>query len=33
MNTDILDRLHKIASFFENNGNEELAEELHDVFV
>ncbi len=33
MDNNILDSLHKIASFLENNGNEELAEEVHDVFV
>jgi hypothetical protein len=33
MNNNILDSLHKIASFFENNGKEELAAEIHDVFV
>ena len=33
MNTDILDRLHKIASLLEDNGDERLAEELHDVFL
>ena len=33
MNTDILDRLHKIASILEMNSNEELAAELHDVFL
>ncbi len=33
MNTDILDRLHKIASIFENNGDEQTAEILHDVFL
>ena len=33
MNTEILNRLHKIAMFFENSGNEQLAEELHTVFV
>lgn len=33
MNNDILDRLHKIASFFENNEEFEAAEQLHDVFV
>ena len=33
MNTDILNRLHKIASILENNNNEELAAELHDVFL
>ena len=33
MDNNILDSLHRIASFLENNGNEELAEEVHDVFV
>ena len=33
MNTDILNRLHKIAMFFEDNGNEMIADELHNVFV
>jgi hypothetical protein len=33
MNTDILNRLHKIASILEMNDNEELAAELHDVFL
>jgi hypothetical protein len=33
MNNEILDRLHKIAMLFEDNGNEELASELHDVFL
>jgi len=33
MNNNILDTLHKIASYFENNGNEDIAEEIHDVFV
>jgi hypothetical protein len=33
MNNEILDRLHKIAMIFEDNGNEELANELHDVFL
>ena len=33
MNNYILDSLHKIASFFENNGKEDLAAEIHDVFV
>jgi hypothetical protein len=33
MDNNILDSLHKIASFLENNGNEELAEEIHNVFV
>ena len=33
MSTEILDRLHKIAMFFEDNGNEQIAEELHNVFV
>ena len=33
MDNHILDTLHKIASFLENNGNEDLAEEVHDVFV
>lgn len=33
MDNNILDSLHKIASFLENNGNEQLAEEVHEVFV
>jgi hypothetical protein len=33
MNNEILNRLHKIAMLFEDNGNEELATELHDVFL
>jgi hypothetical protein len=33
MNNDILNRLHKIAMLFEDNGNEDLANELHDVFL
>ena len=33
MNDDLLNRLHKIASLFEDNGKDELAEELHDVFL
>ncbi len=33
MNDDILNRLHKMAMLFEDNGNEELANELHDVFL
>ena len=33
MDNNILDSWHRIASFLENNGNEELAEEIHDVFV
>lgn len=33
MDNNTLDTLHKIASFLENNGNEDLAEEVHDVFV
>lgn len=33
MNNNILDKLHKIAMVFEDNGNEELANELHDVFL
>ena len=33
MNDDILNRLHKIASILEMNSNEELAAELHDVFI
>jgi hypothetical protein len=33
MNNDILNRLHKMAMLFEDNGNEELANELHDVFL
>jgi hypothetical protein len=28
-----VDSLHKIASFLENNGNEDLAEEVHNIFV
>ena len=33
MNDDLLKRLHKIASILEMNSNEELAAELHDVFL
>jgi len=33
MNNDILNNLHKIAMVFEYNGNEELANELHNVFL
>ena len=33
MNDDILNRLHKMAMLFEDNGNEDLAHELHDVFL
>jgi hypothetical protein len=33
MNDEILNKLHKIAMAFEDNGNEELANELHDVFL
>jgi hypothetical protein len=33
MNDDILNRLHKMAMLFEDNGNEDLASELHDVFL
>jgi hypothetical protein len=33
MNNDILNRLHKMAMLFEDNGNEDLASELHDVFL
>jgi hypothetical protein len=33
MNNDILNNLHKIAMVFEDNGNEELANELHNVFL
>jgi hypothetical protein len=33
MNTDILNRLHKIAMFFEDDGNELVADELHNIFV
>ncbi len=33
MNNDILNRLHKMAMLFEDNGDEELAYELHDVFL
>ena len=33
MNDEILNKLHKIAMAFEDNGNEELANELHNVFL
>lgn len=33
MNDDLLNRLHKIASLLEDNGDEQLAEELHNVFL
>ena len=33
MNDEILNKLHKIAMFFENDGNEQIANELHNVFV
>ena len=33
MKDEILNKLHKIAMAFEDNGNEELANELHDVFL
>ena len=33
MNNDILNKLHKIAMAFEDNGNEELANVLHNVFL
>lgn len=33
MNDEILNKLHKIAMLFENNGNEQIANELHNVFV
>ena len=33
MNDEILNKLHKIAMAFEDSGNEELANELHDVFL
>jgi hypothetical protein len=33
MNDDLLNRLHKIASILELNSNEELAAELHNVFL
>jgi hypothetical protein len=33
MNDEILYKLHKIAMAFEDNGNEQIAEELHNVFV
>jgi len=33
MNDKILNKLHKIAMAFEDNGSEELANELHDVFL
>lgn len=33
MNNTILNELHKIAMILENNGVEELASEIHDVFV
>lgn len=33
MNDEILNKLHKIAMLFENNGNEQIANELHNVFL
>ena len=33
MNDEILSKLHKIAMLFENDGNEQIANELHNVFV
>ena len=33
MKDEILNKLHKIAMAFEDNGNEELANEIHDVFL
>jgi hypothetical protein len=33
MKDEILNKLHKIAMLFENNGNEQIANELHNVFV
>ena len=33
MNNEILNKLHKIAMAFEDNGNEELSNELHNVFL
>ena len=33
MNNEILNKLHKIAMLFENDGNEQIANELHNVFV
>ena len=33
MNTNLLNRLHKIAMFFEDNNNEIVADQLHEVFV
>jgi len=33
MNNDILNKLHKMAMLFEDNGNEEFANELHNVFL
>lgn len=30
---NVLSKLHRIASIFEDNGNEDLAAEIHDVFV
>jgi hypothetical protein len=33
MNHEILNKLHKIAMLFENDGNEQIANELHNVFV
>ena len=33
MNDEILNKLHKIAMAFEDNGNEYLANELHNVFI
>ena len=33
MNDEILNKLHKIAMLFENDGNEQIANELHNVFL
>ena len=33
MNDEILNKLHKIAMLFEDNGNEQIANELHNVFL
>jgi hypothetical protein len=33
MSNNILNNLHKIAMLFEDSGDEELANELHDVFL
>ena len=33
MNNDILNRLHKMAMLFEDNGDEVSANELHNVFL